>query len=185
MPKDPNIDLLPIIKEVFDSIFRDYGFELKSEAIWDGRGENVITASKGDMDLNFYLGTSPMYYYCSVGIKLSGYTAEKATSHVKYRSMGVSAIAKGLDPNYKRPPKGAQTKEEVKELFETEKSDLLKYCKDILLGDVSSWSRIAEQMAEKWEGINNKNPESVNKIPKPENKSDGTLTGLSKFFRKK
>jgi hypothetical protein len=185
MPKDPNIDLLPIIKEVFDSVFKDYGFELKNEAIWDGRGENVITASKGDIDLNFYLGTSPMFYYCSVGIKLSGDIAEKATSHVKYRSMGVSAIAKELDPNYKRPSKGAQTKEEVKELFEAEKADLLKYCKDILLGDVSSWSRIADQMAEKWEKTNNKTIESVNKIPKPENRSDSTLTGLFKFFRKK
>jgi hypothetical protein len=185
MPKEPNIDLLPIIKEVFDSVFVDYGFELKSEAIWDGRGENVITASKGDMDLNFYLGTSPMFYYCSAGIKLSGNTAEKATPHVKYRSMGVSAIAKGLNPDYKRPTKGAQTKEDVKELFEAEKDDLLKYCKDILLGDVSSWSQIADQMAENWEKINNKTPESVDKIPKPENKSDGILTGLSKLLRKK
>jgi hypothetical protein len=151
MPIDPNIDFLPIIKEVFSSVFGDYGFVLRDEVHWDGAGENTITASKGDIDINFYIANSPMFYYCSVGIKLSGKTGEKATPNVKYRSMGISTIAKGLDPSYKRTTKGAQTKGEVKELFETEKDDLLKYCEDILLGDVTSWTPIASQMAEEWE----------------------------------
>jgi len=151
MPRDANIDFLSIIKEVFDSVFKDYGFKLIEEATWDGRGEDLITATKGDMDLIFYVTTLPMFHYCSVGIKLTGATAEKATPYVKYRSLGLSAIAKRLDTNYNRVSEGVQTKEEVKDLFEAEKKDLLTYCKDILLGDVSAWSRIADQMAEDWD----------------------------------
>ncbi|MBK9924874.1 MAG: hypothetical protein IPP66_06225 [Anaerolineales bacterium] len=147
MPKDSNIDFLLLVKEVFSSVFDDYGFALKNEVNWDGRGENIITASKGDVDISFYIGISPMFYYCSAAIKLSGETGEKATPHQKYRSISVSAIAKGRNPNYKRTPKGAQTKEEVKELLEFEKEDLIKYCKDILLGDISFWAPIANQMA--------------------------------------
>ncbi len=178
MPKESNIELLPIIKDVFDSVFRDYGFKLQNEAIWDGQGENVITASKGDIALNFYLGTSQLFYYCSAGIELSGNIGEKATSHLKYRNLGVSAIAKALDPNFKRPPKGAQTKKEVIELFEIEKDNLLKYCKDILLGDVSSWSRIADQMVAASEKAKNKGQESTNK-------PNGIMAGLNTLFGKK
>jgi len=42
------------------------------EALWTGMGEYIITASKEDIELNFYLGVSKLFYYCSVGIRLSG-----------------------------------------------------------------------------------------------------------------
>ena len=54
----------------------------------------------------------------------------------KYRNLGVSAIAKCLDPDYKLSRKSPQTSEEVKQNFENRKDDLLKYCKDILSGIV-------------------------------------------------
>jgi hypothetical protein len=151
MPKDPNIDFLSVIKEVFSPVFNEYGFVLRDETNWNGQGESTISASKGDVEITFYIGTSKLFFYCSAGIKLSGELGEKATSHVDYRNMGISALAKGMNPNYKSNNKGAQTKEEVKEAFEAERDDLLKYCKNILLGDVSSWTPIANQMAEEWE----------------------------------
>ena len=181
MPKDPNIDFLSIIKEVFSSVFNDYSFVLNDKAGWDGRGENTITASKGDIDINFYIGISQLFYYCSAGIKLSGEIGERATAHAKYRSMGISAIAKGMDPNYKSNNRGAQTAEEVKKAFEEERDDMIKYCKNILLGDVSSWSPIANQLADDW----NKKQNSVNNKQKPEEKSDSVMTKLSKLFGKK
>ncbi len=144
MTKDSNIDFLSIVKEVFSSVFSDYGFVLKNEVIWDGQGDNRITASKEDIDIVFYIAVSQMFYYCGAAIKLSGITGEKATSHENYREMSISAIAKGLDPNYEKIRKGAQTKEEVKAIFETEKNTLLKYCRDILLSDVSSWTPVAK-----------------------------------------
>ena len=155
MPRDPNVDFLAIIKDVFSPDLSDYGFTLQDEVTWNGAGEYTIIATKSDIDLNFHIGISPMFYYCSMGIKLSGEAGEKATPHAKYRSMDISTLAEGLDPNYKRISKGAQTKEEVKESFEAEKDDLLTYCKDILLGDVSSWTPIANQMAKEWEAKKN------------------------------
>jgi hypothetical protein len=146
MPKETDIDFLSIIKEVFDPVFKDYGFVLSNEMKWDGQGEDSVTASKDSIDLVFYVGVSQLFYYCSVGIKLSGELAEKATSRVGYRGLGVAAIAEALDPSYKQRRKAAQTKEEVREMFEAEKEDLLKYCSDILSGDVSSWSRIVKSI---------------------------------------
>jgi len=181
MPKDPNIDFLPIVKEVFSSVFSEYGFALINEENWDGHGENKITASKGDIEINFYLGISRLFYYCSAGIKLSGEIGEKATPHVKYRSMGISAIAKGIDPNYKSNNRAAQTAEEVKKAFEAERDDMIKYCKDILLGDVSSWTPVAHQLAEEWKIKQN----SASNNQKPEDKSSGIMANLSKLFGKK
>ena len=151
MSKEANIDFLPIIKEVFDPVFKQFGFVLDNEMEWDGRGEDSITASKDDMTLFFYVGITQFFYYCSVGIRLSGELAEKATSREGYRHLGVTAIAKGLDPSYTQREEAAQTREEVRAAFEAEKQDLLKYCSDILSGDVSSWSRVVDPMAEEWE----------------------------------
>ena len=181
MPKDPNIDFLSIVKEVFSSVFSDYGFALTDKADWDGRGESTITASKGDIDINFYVGVSQLFYYCSAGIKLSGETGEKATPHVKSRSLGISAIAKGIDPTYKSNNRAAQTAEEVKKAFEAERDDMIKYCKDILLGDVSSWTSVANQLAEEWE--KKQKPVSDNQIP--EDKPNGIMASISKLFGKK
>ena len=181
MPKDPNIDFLSIVKEVFSSVFSDYGFVLMDDVNWDGHGENKITASKGNIDINFYLGASQLFYYCSAGIKLSGETGEKATPHVKSRSLGISAIAKGIDPTYKSNNRAAQTAEEVKKAFEAERDDMIKYCKDILLGDVSSWTSVANQLAEEWE----KKQKPVNDDQIPEDKPNGIMASISKLFGKK
>ncbi len=148
MPKEENIDFPSIIKDVFDSVFKEFGFRLDNQMEWDGRGEYSVMASKEGMALGIYVGISQLFYYCSVSIRLSGDIAEKATPHVRRRHLGVAAIAKGLDPNYKQRRKAAQTREEVRAAFEAEKDDLLKYCSDILSGDVSSWSRIADPIAE-------------------------------------
>ena len=146
MPKEKDIPFLSIIKETFGSVFEDYGFELQDEAIWTGMGEYIITARKADIELNFYLGLSQLFYYCSVGIRLSGKLGKKATSDPKYRNMGVSTIAQNLDPEYEPSRKGQQTSEEVKREFENRKEDLLKYCRDILSGDVSIWSSVVKSL---------------------------------------
>lgn len=143
MPRENNIPFLPLIKEIFDPVFKDYGFELQNEARWNGQ-EYVITAQKGDIALNFYLGMSQLFYYCEASFKLSGELGERATADPKYRSLGVSVIAKCLDPGYKPLRKMPQTKDEVKQAFEKEKEDLLKYCNRILSGDVSVWTTVVK-----------------------------------------
>ena len=148
MPKEKDIPFLSIIKETFGSVFEEYGFELQEEAVWTGMGEYIITAKNGDVALNFYLGLSQLFYLCSVGIKLSGELGERATPDSKYRNMGVSTIAECLDPEYKLSRKNPQTSEEVKQEFEDRKEDLLKYCKDILSGDVSVWPAIISRLKE-------------------------------------
>ena len=149
MPKEQDIPFLTIIQETFGSVFEDYGFELQGEAVWTGMGEYIITARKDDIELNFYLGISPLFYYCSVGIKLSGELGERATTDPKFRDLGVIVIAECLDPEYKLSRKSPQTSEEVKQDFENRKEDLLKYCKDILSGDVSIWSTVVKCLKEK------------------------------------
>lgn len=139
MPRENNIPFLPLIKEIFSSVLKDYGFDLQEEAIWTGMGEYVITAQKDDIELNFYLGTSQLFYYCDLGLKLSGELGKKATPDPKYRKLGVSVIASCLDPEYTHSRKMPQTKEEVKQTFEKQKAELLKYCIGVLSGDISIW----------------------------------------------
>jgi hypothetical protein len=142
MSKEKDIPFLEIVKETFSSVFEDYGFELQDKVIWTGMGEYIITARKGEIELNFYLGVSQLFYYCSVGIKLSGKLGKRATNDTKFRNIGVSKIAKCLDPEYNPSRESPQTSEEVKQKFENIKKDLLKYCQDILLGDVSVWPTV-------------------------------------------
>jgi len=142
MPREKDIPFLAIIKETFGSVFEDYGFELQDEAVWTGMGEYIITSRKANIELYFYLGVSQLFYHCSVGIRLSEELGKRATTDSRYRSMGVSTIAKCLDPDYKLSRKSPQTSEEVKQQFENCKEDLLEYCKDILSGDVSIWPSI-------------------------------------------
>ena len=148
MPKDPNIQFLPLIEEVFDSVFKEYGFEIQGDIGWV-ENEDVVTIKKNDIALIFHLGRAQLFYSCSLGIKLSGELAEKATSNLDYRGLGVTAIAKCLDASYKQSLKKAQTKEELKELLENNKEVLLKYCKDILLGDVSVWQSLVDCITDK------------------------------------
>jgi hypothetical protein len=149
MPREQDIPFLTIIQETFGSVFEKYSFELQGEAKWSGMGEYILTAKKDDIELNFYLGVSQLFYYCSVGIRVSGKVGEKATTDPKFRNMGVSVIAKCLDPDYKPSTKSPQTSEEVKQDFENRKEDLLKYCKDILSGDVSIWKTVVKCLKEK------------------------------------
>jgi hypothetical protein len=142
MPKENDIPFLEIVKETFGSVFDDYDFELQGDATWTGMGEYIITARKDDIELNFYLGVSQPFYYCSLGIRLSGKLGKRATSDQKYRNIGVSTIAQCLDAEYKPSRKSPQTSVEVKQNFENIKEDLLKYCQDILTGDVSIWPTI-------------------------------------------
>jgi hypothetical protein len=107
-------------------VFKEYRFELQGEAVWV-ENEDVVIARKGDLELLFHLGRSQLFYYCSLGIRLSGELAIKATPNSRYYSLGVAAIAKCLEPGYKRSPKAAQTNAELKELLEIEKADLLNY----------------------------------------------------------
>jgi hypothetical protein len=141
MPREDNIPFLPLIKELFDPIFKDFGFNLTEEVKWDGMGEYVITAQKGDIVLNFYLGISQLFYYCDLALKLSGELGKRATSGTKYLELSVSVIAECLDPDYKTSGKMPQTKDEIKLAFESRKEELLKYCGGILSGDVSNWQR--------------------------------------------
>jgi len=145
MPKENDIPFYSIINETFSSVFEEYGFELEQdEAVWTGAGEYIITAQKGDIALNFYLGLSQLFYYCSIGIKLSGELGKRATPDAKYRNLGVSTIAECLDPEYKLSRKSPQTSDEVTQKFEDPRKDLLKYCKNILSGDMSSWSALVK-----------------------------------------
>ena len=149
MPREQDIPFLAIIKETFGSVFEEYDFQLKDEVIWTGMGEYILIAKKEDIELNFYFGVSQLFYYCSVGIRLSGNFGKRATTDPKFRNMGVSVIAKCLDPGYKPSGKSPQTSEEVKQAFENRKEDLLKYCKNILSGDVSIWATVVKCLKEK------------------------------------
>lgn len=79
MSKEKDIPFLAIIKETFGTVFEEYGFELQNKAVWTGMGEYIITARKTDIELNFYLGVSKLFYYCSVGIRLLGKLWRRAT----------------------------------------------------------------------------------------------------------
>jgi hypothetical protein len=156
MLKDTDIDFLSIIRDVFSPALIEYGFSLKDGMNWDGQGEDTVSVVKDQIEITFYVGHSKLFYYCSAGIKLSGALGEKASSNPSYRAMGISALAKGIDPDYKSNSRAAQSAEEVKQAFEAERDDMVKYCKDILLGDVSSWTPIANKMAEECENRNKK-----------------------------
>ena len=146
MPKEKDVQFLPLIKETFSQVFEDYAFDLQNEAVWDGHGEYSVTAINGDIALIFYLSVLPQVYYCSLGIRVSGDLAKKATSNGKPRSIDVMVIANALDLDYKHPPMQIQTNEDLKRILEKEKECLLKYCQDILSGDVSNWSKVVSDL---------------------------------------
>jgi len=91
-----------------------------------------------------------MSHYFSLEIRLSGKLGKKATSDPSYRHLGVAAIAKCLDPSYVRPVRKATNywaEEDLREIAEGHKEELLKYCGAILLGDVSSWQEVVDCLA--------------------------------------
>lgn len=132
------LQFFSIINEVFGTVIQDYGFEIYEE------NKNLIIARKGDIDVIFRLESVNLSYYFSLEIRLSGKLGKNATSDPSYRHLGVAAIARCLDPNYTRPVKKANTEDDLREIAEGHKEELLKYCKSILLGDVSSWQKIVE-----------------------------------------
>ena len=148
MSKDQDLQFVQSVKEVFDSVFKEYGFEFQNDAIWNGKGEYTVKASKTDLELIYYLGLTPTFYLFSLGINLLGQLAEKATLNKHYHSIGVTAIAKCLDKDYKYSPSRIQTKEELIEALKKEKVDLLKYCQGVLSGDVSTWSEVVNCLEE-------------------------------------
>ena len=148
MPREKGIQFLPLVKEVYNPVFRDFGFEIQEEAEWDGHGEYTVIASKGEMSLVFYLGLVPLFYYFDIGIKLSGSLAKKLTSDLYHQkhSIGMMAIANHLNSDYKPQKRGNQTKEELINAMEKRKEDLLQYCSDILAGDISILSDVVSDL---------------------------------------
>ena len=153
MSKATDLRFRESIKEIFNPVFMDYGFELQGRSTWDGQGEYFVTATHGDIALNFYLSIIPQspICYCTLAIKLSGRLAKIATSNQDQRptSLDVMVLAEILDPNYKRPPGEIQTTQDLREMLEQEKACLLKYCQGVLSGDVSIWSKVIQGLDEK------------------------------------
>jgi len=132
-----------LIDEVFKSVTGPQGFEIRKE------NEKLFIARKGDLELLFRLEVGYQAYYFSLEIRLLGRLGERATTDSHYRHLGVTAIAKCYDPNHKMSAEAADTTEKLQKMMETQKEELLKYCADILAGDVSSWSRIVDCLMKK------------------------------------
>lgn len=132
-----------LINEVFISIIGGPEFEIRQES------ESLFIAKKGDLELLFRLEVGYQSHHFSLEIRLSGELGERATSDSHYRHLGVTAITKCYDQNYEAAPEGADTDKKLKELMEIQKRELLKYCADILAGDVSSWSGLVECLRKK------------------------------------
>ena len=185
MPKDQNIPFLSIVKEVFDSVFIEYGFNLQGEVVWDGHGEYSITAKKDDIALTFYLGIAPLFYLCDIGLELSGKLGEMATDNPKYRRIGVHVIAECLDPEFKSQNEMPQTKDEVEQTFRSRKEELLKYCENILQGDVSSWTSVVEKLTKERENSTYQVQVPKNKTTVTKNNPNGLISWLGKLMPKK
>ena len=151
MPKEENIPFQAIIENIYDPVFKDYGFEIHGEPEWSGNGEYKITAKKDNMKLIFYLGISHLFYYCDVGIKLSNELQEKINNETGKGSLTVNTIATCLDAEFTLSKKASQTKEEIIEKFNSHKETLLKYCQGILSGDLSDWVKVVNCLKEKGE----------------------------------
>ena len=138
MPKDSDLKLLPAVQKIFGPVFEECGFELRP-------GESKIeyqtsvVAKKGDIELAFYLEVTYKFYLCSIGIRLTGELGEKVSSDPCYREIGASVIAEQLNPGYESPTKHIQTRDDLYRALEVDKAELLKYCKDILMGDITPW----------------------------------------------
>src|SRR6266545_3056891 len=119
MSKATDLQFLQSIKEIFDPVFKDYGFELRDEAVWSGQGEYLVTATHNDIALNFWLSVVPMSPVCylTFAITLTGELAKKATSNQGQRDTSLGAInfAEVLEPDFKRPPDEIQTNQELSE----------------------------------------------------------------------
>jgi len=152
MFKNPEIQFVESIKKVFEPVFKEYSFELREEVVWNGAGEDTVRANKKDIALVYYLGHTPKSYLCSVGISLSGELAKQVTSIRHYHNMGVTGIAYYLDKDFNFTGIDVYNNEDLINALEQEKKLLLKYCKDILSGDVSIWTEIIKRSEEERTG---------------------------------
>ena len=150
MPREKNIPFGEIIEDIYDPIFKNYGFVIQGESEWSCNGEYKITAEKDDLKLNFYLGMSRLFYHCDVAIELSKELKKKVNSDIGKGGISVITIATYLDPEYTYSKKASQTKEEVIAKFKTRKETLLKYCQGILSGEISDWLKVVNCL-EEWE----------------------------------
>jgi hypothetical protein len=148
MSTETKTHFLNLVHQVFDPVFDKYGFTIEDEAKWL-EPETAIFAQKGDIKLGFRLGVINHVYYFSLEIHLSGALGEKATSDPEARGLGVAAIARCLDPNYKINLKDSRSEDELREKMESDRGELVKYCEDILLGDVSNWQKVVDCLNDK------------------------------------
>jgi hypothetical protein len=112
-----------------------------------------VIANRGNIEIVFRLEATRLFYYFSLEIRLSGELGEKATSDPFYRDLGVATIAKCLDPNYELLLKKPQTTDELRNVLERNKKDLLNYCGRILLGDVSIWEIVVQCVKEEGKNL--------------------------------
>jgi len=107
MSRATDLQFVESIKEIFGSVFQDYGFELQGEPSWDGHGEYFVTAKQDDIALSFYLSIIPRSpdCYCTLAVALSGKLAQKVNSKNRNAdtNFDVMSIAEALDPDYMRP----------------------------------------------------------------------------------
>jgi hypothetical protein len=138
LQKEPDLKLLPAVQEIFAPVLEEYGFELLPEEKQISYQTSVV-AKKGDIELVFYLESTYQFYLCSIEIRLTGVLGEIVSSDPRYRAIGASVIAERLNPGYESPVKEILTKSHLYQTLEADKAELLKYGKEILLGDITPW----------------------------------------------
>ena len=148
MFKNSEIQFLESIKKVFEPVFHEYGFELQDEVVWNGAGEDQVRARKDDITLVYFLGHTRQFYLCSLSIFLSGQLAEKTTPFRHYHHMAVTSIAHYLDKDFQFTGIQVYTNEDLIRALEQEKEVLLKYCREILSGDLSIWPEVIKRSEE-------------------------------------
>jgi hypothetical protein len=148
MFKNPDIRFLESVKKVFEPVFQEYGFELGENVVWNGAGEDEVRAGKNDITLVYFLGHTSRFYLCSSSIFLSGQLAENITPFRYYRHMAVTQIAHYLDKDFHFTGIDVYGNEDLVRALEQEKEILLKYCRDILSGDLSIWPEVIKRSEE-------------------------------------
>jgi len=135
-------EFVDLVYEIFGNTMQELGFEFIKE------DKKLLYAKKGDIQLIFRLEIIPKVCLFSLEIMLLGELGERATVQTFYRSLDVTTIAKYSDPKYEVPSGIPSTENELRDSMELQKTDLLKYCKYILNGDVSLWSKIVDLITE-------------------------------------
>lgn len=131
-----------LVREVYGSTMGELGFEFDEEDL------QVLYARKGDIQLVFRLETGFKFRLFRLEIMLLGELGERATPRVDHRSLDVSTIAEFSDLGYEFVSRIPATESEFVEEMNIQKAELLKYCQDILDGDVTRWSQIVDSVIE-------------------------------------